>query len=283
ISFLRDKIEVSKKSITVSKSPKSTLIPLSDLEEFLEKDQQNGYKTIRNWYDKLQEEVAKETKECDKASLCGTILGNVSKNRYKNLLPYDKYRVILGRTWDEFKEQQLVDPSYHSVVGNYINASYIGACNMNENGEILNQESVSDPKFIVTQDPLDDTIGDFWKMIYEQRCPIIINLSGAVNESECLCYWPSEIGTKAAYSTCGGRMCVRLIHEVQKPVWLERNMKIWPEGQEHLCMFVRHMQYMGWAINYPPATSNLLKFIDDVANPSIPISSTAGPITVQCK
>ncbi|VUZ55426.1 unnamed protein product, partial [Hymenolepis diminuta] len=87
ISFLRDKIEVSKKSITVSKSPKSTLIPLSDLEEFLEKDQQNGYKTIRNWYDKLQEEVAKETKECDKASLCGTILGNVSKNRYKNLLP----------------------------------------------------------------------------------------------------------------------------------------------------------------------------------------------------
>lgn len=49
---------------------------------------------------------------------------------------------------------------------------------MNEDGEILNQESVSDPKFIATQDPLDNTIGDFWKMIYEQRSPIIINLSG---------------------------------------------------------------------------------------------------------
>ncbi|KAM3171870.1 hypothetical protein ACTXT7_015710 [Hymenolepis weldensis] len=108
-------LSLSIKPVIVSKSPKSTLIPLSDLEEFLESDQQTGFKTIRSWYDKLQEEVAKEAKECDKASLCGTILGNVSKNRYKNLLPYDKYRVILGRTWDEFKEQQLVDPSYVSL------------------------------------------------------------------------------------------------------------------------------------------------------------------------
>ncbi|VDO00570.1 unnamed protein product [Rodentolepis nana] len=177
----------------------------------------------------------------------------------------------------------MIPDGEHSVVGNYINASYIGACNMNEEGEVLNQESVADPKFIITQDPLENTIGDFWKMIYEQRSPMIINLTGAVTENEFEVFWPPEVGQKAVYSTCGGRMWVQLVHEAQKPVWLERSIKIWPEGYEHLCMFVRQMQYMGWAINYPPATSNLLKFIDDVANPVVPVATTAGPITVQCR
>lgn len=64
------------------------------------------------------------------------------------------------------------------MVGNYINASYIGVCNVNEDGEILPQESIANPKFIIAQEPLDSTTGDFWKMVYEQRSPIIINLSG---------------------------------------------------------------------------------------------------------
>ncbi len=48
-------------------------------------------------------------------------------------------------------------------------------------------------------------------------------------------------------------------------------------------MYVRHMQYTGWGKNSTPASKNLLKFIDDVANPSTPIAPTAGPMVVQCR
>ncbi len=62
--------------------------------------------------------------------------------------------------------------------GNYINASYIGTCATDLNGTIVPTESIMKPEFVVTQDPIDETIGDFWQMIYEQRVPIIIRLSG---------------------------------------------------------------------------------------------------------
>lgn len=43
----------------------------------------------------------------------------MTDNRLRTILVLfidDKYRVILGRTWDDFQEQQTVDPSYVSSV-----------------------------------------------------------------------------------------------------------------------------------------------------------------------
>ncbi|KAM7541106.1 hypothetical protein Aperf_G00000045969 [Anoplocephala perfoliata] len=260
-----------------------SLIPLSELKNFLDKEEKNNYETLHALYKKLGEESKKEALENNKSCLCGSILGNVDKNRYRNILPFDYNRVILGRTWEEFKKQQQVDPSLHLIAGNYINASYIGVCNTSFQGEVVDLESIASPKFITTQEPLETTIGDFWKMVYEQRSPMIINLTGATDDSESTCYWPQELNKKVSYSTCGDRMWVQFTHEAQKPVWVERAFKIWPEGQENLFMFVRHMQYMGWAINSSPAASNLLKFIDDIAKPAVQIAPTAGPIVVQSR
>ncbi|EUB55061.1 Receptor-type tyrosine-protein phosphatase beta [Echinococcus granulosus] len=265
----------------ITKFPQSLL---KQLGQFLADESTTDYKKLRQQFAKLTDESTQEVRNGNKASVCGTLLGNVAKNRYTHILPYDRYRVILGRTWDDFQRLQTVQPSLHSSVGNYINASYIGVCNTDINGKVFSQESIAKPRFITTQDPLENTIGDFWKMVYEQQVPTIIRLSESSEyKDEVLKYWPQEKGEKASYATNPSKMWVRLLHEEQKPVWMERSFKIWLDGHKNLSMFVHHLQYVGWMTNCVPASTNLLKFIDDVTNPLVPIATTAGPMVVQCR
>ncbi|MEQ2212282.1 hypothetical protein XENOCAPTIV_028629, partial [Xenoophorus captivus] len=74
---------------------------------------------------------------------------NKPKNRYANVIAYDHSRVILT----------LVD----GVPGsNYINANYIDGYRKQN-------------AYIATQGPLQETICDFWRMVWEQRtCTIVM-------------------------------------------------------------------------------------------------------------
>lgn len=76
---------------------------------------------------------------------------NKSKNRSELIIPYDRNRVILTP----------VPGREHST---YINASFIEGYD--------NSES-----FVITQDPLETTIADFWRMISEQCISTIVMLS----------------------------------------------------------------------------------------------------------
>ncbi|KAK4365750.1 hypothetical protein RND71_013630 [Anisodus tanguticus] len=75
---------------------------------------------------------------------------NISKNRYTDYA-VDNNRVVL-------------DPSAKG----YINASFIKI-----------SESVS--QFIATQGPLPHTFEDFWEMIIQHRCPVIVMLTQLVD------------------------------------------------------------------------------------------------------
>ncbi|XP_023390544.1 receptor-type tyrosine-protein phosphatase V-like [Pteropus vampyrus] len=76
---------------------------------------------------------------------------NASKNRYPHVLPYDHSRVRLA--------QLQGDP--HS---DYVNASFVP-------GYTHPQE------FIATQGPLKKTLGDFWRLVWEQQVRIIVMLT----------------------------------------------------------------------------------------------------------
>eukprot|EP00795_Rhopilema_esculentum_P014802 gene14802-5907_t len=94
---------------------------------------------------------------------------NTGKNRYSNVLPYDHTRVKLRETSNVF----------HS---DYINANFI------------TDTDPRNPSYIATQGPLDNTVADFWQMIWEQGVVVIVNLTrlSDMGLPQCHRYWPEE-------------------------------------------------------------------------------------------
>uniref|UniRef100_A0A8D2N4F0 protein-tyrosine-phosphatase n=1 Tax=Zonotrichia albicollis TaxID=44394 RepID=A0A8D2N4F0_ZONAL len=90
---------------------------------------------------------------------------NREKNRYPNILPYDHSRVILTQI-------DGVPPS------DYINASYIDGYKEKN-------------KFIAAQGPKQETVNDFWRMIWEQKSAIIVMLTNLKERKEVRSFHPA--------------------------------------------------------------------------------------------
>ena len=107
------------------------------------------------------------------AEPCATTIAfkteNKKKNRYPDKLPYDHNRVILN------------------AVLNGSNSDYINASSVTDHDP-------RNPSYIVTQGPLAQTVADFWQMIWEQGCAVIVMLSRLQDNGYQLChrYWPEE-------------------------------------------------------------------------------------------
>jgi tyrosine-protein phosphatase non-receptor type 9 len=98
------------------------------------------------------------------------IRGNVSKNRYSDVLCFDHTRVILSS-----------DNAESETPSDYINANYVDG---------YKQKNA----FISTQGPLPRTYGDFWKMMWEQTVVLIVMTTRAVERGRTKCgqYWPPD-------------------------------------------------------------------------------------------
>ncbi|XP_018577630.1 tyrosine-protein phosphatase corkscrew isoform X2 [Anoplophora glabripennis] len=106
---------------------------------------------------------------------------NRNKNRYKNILPFDDTRVKL----------KDVDPT---IAGSdYINANYIRW----KADETIGTELGSDPSgkvYIATQGCLPSTIADFWQMVWQENCRVIVMTTKETErgKNKCARYWPEQ-------------------------------------------------------------------------------------------
>ncbi|XP_050461822.1 tyrosine-protein phosphatase 69D [Cataglyphis hispanica] len=174
---------------------------------------------------------------------------NRSKNRSELVIPYDRNRVILTP----------VPGREHST---YINASFIEGYD--------NSES-----FVITQDPLETTITDFWRMISEQCISTIVMLSD-LNEGprKCPRYWPDD-------ETNYDHIKVRYIHSESCPYYTRREFNIVNTKTDENGV-VKQYQYHGWPTvegEVPEVTRGLIELVDQTLTND---TETNGSLVVHC-
>eukprot|EP00742_Colponemidia_sp_Colp-10_P005794 GILJ01006195.1.p1 GENE.GILJ01006195.1~~GILJ01006195.1.p1 ORF type:complete len:334 (+),score=27.70 GILJ01006195.1:36-1004(+) len=172
------------------------------------------------------------------------------KNRYCNVKPYVHSRVILS-------ERSNSD-------SDYINASHVA--------------SAKAGSFIACQGPLPHTVNDFWSMVWDENCALIVMLCQLYEDTvpKCALYWPE--GT----TLDSGRFTVQQIHDTKSPVTevLERKFVI-REKSSGLERTVVHLHYVGWPDHSIPmeameAISYLISAMDGVHTGSIVVHCSAG-------
>eukprot|EP00731_Ephydatia_muelleri_P018724 Em0011g764a len=159
---------------------------------------------------------------------------NQVKNRFCNILPYDASRVKL-------KELNGIPGS------DYINASYIDGYNCQN-------------IYISTQGPTDETVNDFWRMVWEKRLGTIVMLTKCIENGreKCAQYWASTNGNHET-----AQFKVATISATQFADYTITSLVVSDkEKSEDEPLHVKHFHFTSWPDHGVPDTpSSLVSFI----------------------
>ncbi|KAG8523824.1 Tyrosine-protein phosphatase non-receptor type 4, partial [Galemys pyrenaicus] len=180
---------------------------------------------------------------------CAKLPQNISKNRYRDISPYDATRVILKSNED------------------YINANYI---NMEiPSSSIINQ-------YIACQGPLPHTCSDFWQMTWEQGSSMVVMLTTQVERGRVKChqYWPEPTG-----SSSYGCYQVTCHSEEGNTAYIFRKMTLFNQEKNESRQLTQ-IQYTAWPDHgVPDDSSDFLDFVCHVRNKR---AGKEEPIVVHC-
>uniref|UniRef100_A0A674JPD8 protein-tyrosine-phosphatase n=1 Tax=Terrapene triunguis TaxID=2587831 RepID=A0A674JPD8_9SAUR len=188
---------------------------------------------------------------------------NRNKNRYGNIISYDHSRVRL----------QLLDGDPHS---DYINANYIDGYHRPRH-------------YIATQGPMQETVKDFWRMIWQENSASVVMVTNLVevgfrNPSfrtfiwatmlrvKCVRYWPDD-------TEVYGDIKVTLIETEPLAEYVIRTFTVQKKGY-HEIREIRQFHFTSWPDHGVPCyATGLLGFVRQVKFLNPP---EAGPIVVHC-
>ncbi|XP_022240528.1 tyrosine-protein phosphatase 69D-like [Limulus polyphemus] len=190
-------------------------------------------------------DVIEDAKTC----CVGTMEMNMNKNRYSFIIPYDINRVILP-------------PTASRDHSSYINASFIQGYD----------RSLS---FIITQDPLENTMLEFWRMIKEQSVTTVVMLSElGAGQTKCQQYWPGEEEKEYDY------IKVKFQNEETRESITKREFQVinTKNNDNHT---LTQFQFHDWSSTVPENTIALIDLIEQ-AQQNKEQDPSSGPITVHC-
>uniref|UniRef100_A0A3P8YMK4 protein-tyrosine-phosphatase n=1 Tax=Esox lucius TaxID=8010 RepID=A0A3P8YMK4_ESOLU len=176
--------------------------------------------------------------------------GLVRKNRYKTILPNRHSRVVL-QTADE-----------DDFLSTYINANYLQGYGGEERS------------YIATQGPTVNTVGDFWRMVWQERCPIIVMITNLEEKNEkCAEYWPEDSVTHEGIQ-------ITVVTVTQEDDYSLRCFTLKCEGEERS---LRQYWYTSWPDQKTPDKAPpLLELVQKVEQAREEASPTSGPVIVHC-
>lgn len=199
-------------------------------------------------FDQLYRKKAGESMDVSKQ------IENISKNRYRDIMPYDSTRVLLKNC-----------PN-----GDYINASFVYM-------EIPSSAIIN--RYIATQGPLNNTCNDFWLMIWEQKSSLIVSATPLVERGRIKCskYWP-DLNEELSV---GNDLSVFCCKEVESPSMIEREFKLTQTRDPSETRYITHIQYIAWPDHgVPEDSSDFLLLVNKVRNIRM---GSVDPVVVHCR
>ncbi|XP_062843495.1 receptor-type tyrosine-protein phosphatase mu-like isoform X1 [Trichomycterus rosablanca] len=173
---------------------------------------------------------------------------NRMKNRYGNIIAYDHSRVRL----QSLEGEQSSD---------YINANYVDGYHRPNH-------------YIATQGPMQETVIDFWRMVWQENTATIVMVTNLVEVGRVKCckYWPDD-------TEIYRDMKVTLIETQLLSEYVIRTFAVEKRGA-HEIREIQQFHFTGWPDHgVPYHATGLLGFIRRVKAKS---AANAGPIVVHC-
>ncbi|XP_067341583.1 receptor-type tyrosine-protein phosphatase mu-like isoform X6 [Channa argus] len=173
---------------------------------------------------------------------------NRMKNRYGNIIAYDHSRVRLK-------------PQDGESGSDYINANYVDGYHRPNH-------------YIATQGPMQETVYDFWRMVWQENTAAIVMVTNLVEVGRVKCckYWPDD-------TEIYGDMKVTLIETQLLSEYVIRTFAVEKRGVAEI-REIRQFHFTGWPDHGVPLhATGLLGFIRCVKAKTPP---TAGPTVVHC-
>ncbi|XP_035271240.1 protein tyrosine phosphatase receptor type Ma isoform X6 [Anguilla anguilla] len=173
---------------------------------------------------------------------------NRMKNRYGNIIAYDHSRVRL----QALEGEQSSD---------YINANYVDGYHRPNH-------------YIATQGPMQETVYDFWRMVWQENTATILMVTNLVEVGRVKCckYWPDD-------TEIYRDMKVTLIETQLLSEYVIRTFAVEKRGA-HEIREIRQFHFTGWPDHgVPYHATGLLGFVRRVKSKT---PANAGPMVVHC-
>uniref|UniRef100_A0A8C4IHL2 Receptor-type tyrosine-protein phosphatase alpha n=1 Tax=Dicentrarchus labrax TaxID=13489 RepID=A0A8C4IHL2_DICLA len=180
----------------------------------------------------------------------GNLPANMKKNRVLQIIPYEFNRVIIPVK----RGEENTD---------YVNASFIDGYRQKDS-------------YMASQGPLQHTIEDFWRMIWEWRSCSIVMLTELEErgQEKCAQYWPSD------GAVVYGDISIEIKREEESESYTVRDLLV-TNNRENKARAVRQFHFHGWPeVGIPTDGKGMINLIAAVQKQQQ--QSGNHPITVHC-